>query len=79
MAEIYTATIDLTKVSEKNIYETKSGARLLNIRFVIYDQPDKEGTDLLIGQVFMKENQRNRDGEFIVTPILGNGIHKKTR
>ena len=79
MSKIFTATIDLTKVSKENIFKPRDGSQLLNLRIVIYDKPDANGKDLLIGQVFLKEFKKDSEGNYITTPLLGNGNLKKTK
>ena len=67
------ANINLAKIDEKNVFITKSGVPILNVRILI------EGDDIRIVQRFLDENRMHEDGSYVQTPLLGRGVYVKNK
>jgi hypothetical protein len=64
--------IDLSKIDKKNLFVTKDGKSYLNLRLVIRDELDQyDGIGFAV-QKFLKGNDKDAQGGYIKTPILGN-------
>jgi hypothetical protein len=65
--------IDLTKIDKNNIFVGKKG-KYLDADAVLSDGVDDYGNTGFIAQVNLKENQKDSEGNYIKTPIIGNAI-----
>jgi hypothetical protein len=66
------ASINLAKVNEDNLFINNLGEPILNIRILI-----DESEQIKIAQRYLKGNQKTDEGNYIETPILGSGVFIK--
>ena len=68
MGRLITASINLSKVDEGKLYESKKGEKWLNLTIWQNDKTDEYGNDFAIAQTTAKDEPKN---------YLGNGKYYK--